>query len=210
MNSRGKFIVFEGTDGSGKSTQLRLLAKYFKEKNIPCYVTHEPTDSPFGAILRACMNGRIDADERTIALLFAADRMDHIQNSVNGIRAKLDAGFTVLCDRYYFSSFAYNGGFVPLEWVTELNRPAMELLRADLTIYLDVDPEEGMRRVGRRSEKERYETLEQQKRIREKYFEVFKQFGDKENIAVVKSRQSKEETQERLRRLADELFGGTL
>ena len=206
--ARGKFIVFEGTDGSGKSTQLKLLGKYLSARGVPVYLTHEPTDSPFGALLRSCMSGRVDADERAIAALFAADRIDHIQNTVNGIAAKLEAGVTVLCDRYYFSSFAYNGGFVPLEWVIELNRPAMELLRADLVIYLDLSAEDGMKRVARRGETERYETLERQKLIREKYFEVFERFKEQENIIVVKSEADKNDTQTHVRRLADNLFFG--
>lgn len=209
MNSRGKFIVFEGIDGSGKSTQMRLLGQYLTERGVECRLTHEPTDSPFGAILHDCMSGKIDADERAIALLFAADRIDHIQNPASGIRAALEAGVTVLCDRYYFSSFAYNGGFVPLDWVIELNRQAMELLTPDLVVFLDLDPEEGMARISRRGERERYENLDRQKKIREKYFEVFERFSGRENIVIVKSEARKEETQNRLRRLADGLlFGG--
>lgn len=173
------------------------------------YLTREPTDSPFGALLRSCLTGRVDADERAIAALFAADRLDHILNEVNGIRAMLEAGVTVLCDRYYFSSFAYNGGFVPLEWIIELNRQAMELMRPDLVIYIDLPPEEGMRRVAKRGEAERYETLERQKLIREKYFEVFERFKDQENIVIVKSEENKAETQEAIRRAANAImFGG--
>ncbi|MBR7186003.1 MAG: dTMP kinase [Clostridia bacterium] len=206
---RGKFIVFEGTDGSGKSTQIKLLGKYLSSKGVEVYLTREPTDSPFGALLRSCLTGRVDADERAIAALFAADRLDHILNEVNGIRAMLEAGVTVLCDRYYFSSFAYNGGFVPLEWIIELNRQAMELMRPDLVIYIDLPPEEGMRRVAKRGEAERYETLERQKLIREKYFEVFERFKDQENIVIVKSEENKAETQEAIRRAANAImFGG--
>ena len=112
MADKGKFIVFEGTDGSGKSTQMKLLAKYLKGKGIECLLTHEPTDSPFGGVLRACLTGRIETDERAIAALFAADRLDHITNPGIGIQQHLDAGITVLCDRYYFSTHAYNGALV--------------------------------------------------------------------------------------------------
>lgn len=205
---KGKFIVFEGTDGSGKSTQMQLLGKYLAQRGIPCYLTHEPTDSPFGALLHSCMTGRIEADERTIALMFAADRVDHIVNPFNGIRSKLEEGVTVLCDRYYFSSFAYNGGLVSLDWVIELNRSAMELLRPDLVVYLDLDPAVGMQRVSRRGDTERYEELERQRATRAKYFEVFERFKDVENIAVIKSEERKEDTQEKLRRVVDGLFGG--
>ena len=208
MATKGKFIVFEGTDGSGKSTQMKMLGKYLKAKGISVYGTHEPTDSPFGALLRACLTGRVETDERAIAALFAADRIDHITNSVNGIMKKLEEGTTVLCDWYYFSSFAYNGGFVPLEWVIELNKPAMNLLRPDLTVFLDLPAEESMKRVARRGETERYETMEKQKRIRDKYFDVFRMFAGKETVAVIRSEEEKELTQRNIRAAVGPLFGG--
>lgn len=196
--TRGKFIVFEGTDGSGKSTQLKSLVKYLEEKGYPCYETHEPTDSPFGAVLRSCLTGRISADEHAIAAMFAADRLDHIQNPFNGILKKLDEGINVFCDRYYLSSFAYNGGFVPLDWVIALNAPAREMLKPDLTVFLDIDPEQSMKRVSKRGETERYENLERQKRIRQNYYDLFERFPD-ENVAIVKSAEEKAETQKNLR-----------
>ena len=206
--NRGKFIVFEGTDGSGKSTQLKLLAKYLKGKGIACNVTHEPTDSPFGAILRACLTGRIDTDERTIAALFAADRLDHVSNAVNGIAKQLEAGVTVLCDRFYFSSLAYNGALVSSEWVAQLNAPVMQLLRADLTVFIDLTPEESMRRVSRRGETERYESLESLRRVREGYFAAFERYGAGEHIAVIASEEDRERTQANIRREVVKLFGG--
>ena len=206
MKSKGKFIVFEGTDGSGKSTQIKFLSKYFKEKGVECYLTREPTDSPIGSLLHSCMTGRIETDEHTIAALFAADRLDHIHNKINGIAKKLEEGVTVLCDRFYLSSFAYNGGFVDLEWVISLNKAAMEELRPDLTIFIDLSPEEGMARVSRRGETERYETLERQKKIREKYFEMFERFKD-ENVKIVKSEPDKELTQAHIRKIIDLEYG---
>ena len=203
---RGKFIVFEGTDGSGKSTQMKLLGKYLAGKGIPVYATHEPTESPFGAILRACMTGRIETDEYTIAAMLAADRSDHLMNGVNGILKKLEEGTTVLCDRYCLSSFAYNGGIVPLEWVISLNEPALNN-PPDLTVFLDLPAEEGMKRVLRRGESERYETLERQRKIRDQYFMLFERFAS-HNVKVVPSSEDKDETQQRIREIADVLFGG--
>lgn len=207
MNTKGKFIVFEGTDGSGKSTQMKMLAHYLGEHDVPCVCTHEPTESPFGALVHACMSGRVETGEYTIAAMFAADRLDHIQNPVDGMLAKIEAGITVLCDRYYFSSFAYNGGLVPLAWVEELNRPAMELLRPDLVLYIDLPPEQGMARVARRGERERYETLERQICTRNKFFEVFERYKETDNIVVIKSEEEKERTQEHIRTAVDALFG---
>lgn len=204
---RGKFIVFEGTDGCGKSTQMRMLEKYLTGMGVECYTTHEPTDSLFGAQLRACMSGRLDADERAIAALFAADRLDHITNSVNGIMGKLDAGVTVLCDRYYLSSFAYNSGAAPLEWVIGLNRLAMEMLPPDLTVYIDVPVEVSARRLGRRNERERYETQEKQLTVHKTYLQLFERFRETEHIEIVKSEANKEDTQKHIREIVNGLFG---
>lgn len=206
MATKGKFIVFEGTDGSGKSTQIKLLAKYLQGKGISCYTTAEPTDSPFGSLIRSCLSGRLETDEYTIAALFAADRLDHIFNALNGIKHKLEEGYTVLCDRYYFSSFAYNGGFADTEWVISLNKAAMEALRPDLTVYIDLIPEEGMRRIVRRGETDRYETLEKQKRIRTKYFELFERFPE-EKIRIVPNDEDKDRTQARIQEIIAGEFG---
>lgn len=203
---KGKLIVFEGIDGSGKTTQMRMLEKFLESKEEICYSTHEPTDSPFGALLRNCLTGRVDADERAIAALFAADRLDHILNNVNGLKKKLEEGVNVLCDRYYFSSFAYNGEFVPFDWVVELNRPARELLKPDLVVFLDLPSEESMKRVSRRGERERYETEEKQKKIRERFFDAFGRFPD-ENVVIVESEENKEETQKKIRGAVAPLFG---
>ena len=207
---KGKLIVFEGTDGSGKSTQIKLLAKYLKAKGIECLLTHEPTDSPFGALLRACLTGRIEADERAIAAMFAADRLDHVSNGINGIRKQLDAGISVLCDRFYFSSLAYNGGLVSAEWVAQLNAPVMEMCRPDLTVFIDLTPEESMKRVSRRGETERYESLETLRRVRDAYFDAFARFGKGENIAVIASEEERDRTQANIRREVAKLFGGKL
>ena len=205
---RGKFIVFEGADGSGKSTQLKQLGKYLKGKGIPVYTTCEPTDSPFGAVLRSCLTGRIETNEHTVAALFAADRLDHIFNSVNGILAKLGQGITVLCDRFYLSSLAYNGGMVSPEWVQMLNEPAMEAARPDLTIFLDLSTEESFRRVARRGETERYETLERQRLIRERYFRFFEERRERDHIVVIESDEDKDVTQANIRAIVDALFSG--
>lgn len=202
---RGKFIVFEGLDGSGKTTQMKLLVKELEARGVKCFSTHEPTDSPFGSLLRSCLTGRIETDEKAIAALFAADRLDHILNAVNGIGKKLEEGVSVFCDRYYFSSFAYNGEFVPFEWVVELNRPARELLRPDLTLFLDLPSEESMKRVSRRGEAERYETAEKQKKIRERFYKAFEFFPD-ERVAIVASEEDKEETQKKIREVVLPLF----
>ncbi len=174
---------------------------------MPCTVTCEPTHSEIGSLLRACLTGEKDADERAIAALFAADRLDHIFNQENGIQKLLNDGVTVLCDRYYLSSFAYNGGFVPQEWVIKLNEVAMQEMKPDLTVYIELSPEACAQRLKKRASVERYESLDRQIAIHERYLALFERFGKQENIAVVKSEQEKDVTQANIRAVVDELFG---
>ncbi len=106
-NHNGVLIAFEGIDGSGKSTQIRLLAERLREKRISFYTTMEPSDAPIGSMIRQILTGRMQADPKVIAALFTADRLDHLLNDVNGVVRKIENGTVVLMDRYYFSSYAY-------------------------------------------------------------------------------------------------------
>ena len=126
---RGKFIVFEGIDGSGKSTQSSLLTAHLQARGLPCYRTFEPTDSPIGSLIHQMMTGRIRADNKVIAALFVADRYDHLTNPLDGFKEKLDAGVTVVADRYYFSSYAYHGVDLDMDWVIAANSISAELPR---------------------------------------------------------------------------------
>ena len=103
--SKGIFIAFEGIDGSGKSTQIQMLTNRIQEEGIRCYQTCEPSGGPIGSLTRQILTGRIKTDNRVIAAMFAADRLDHLLNEVDGIVAKIEDGITVITDRYYFSSY---------------------------------------------------------------------------------------------------------
>jgi len=203
---QGKFIVFEGIDGSGKSTQLKRLYSYLTEqRNLNVVVTREPSDREIGTLLRSYLSGEKEGDERAIAALFAADRLDHVFGK-GGIKETLERGVSVLCDRYVFSSLAYNGGMLSLEWVEALNKMAMEGLKADLTIFIDISPEDSMRRILKRGHADRYETAERQTAVRESYLRLFETFGG-ENVVTVKSDPDKEVTQGNIRRAVDDLYG---
>lgn len=204
---KGKFIVFEGIDGSGKSTHIKFLKKYLAEKGIVCHVTAEPTDSPFGSLIHQCMTGRIETDERTIAAMFAADRLDHLYNGRDGLIEKINSGVTVISDRYYLSSYAYQFAHLPADWVIALNRLSAEALKPDVNIFIDVEPERSLNRLKNRPSLERYEKLETMKKIRASYFEVFERFKNSENVKIVKSDEDVTVTQARVRAVADELFG---
>src|SRR5436305_1829730 len=130
------FIALEGIDGSGKSTQLKRLSEKLTSTGHKVYATFEPTDGPIGSVIRNIFRGRMNADHKTIAGLFVADRLDHLLNEVNGIIKKLHEGYTVITDRYYFSSYAYHGTHMNMDWVIEANAMSAELLKPDINIFI--------------------------------------------------------------------------
>ena len=179
------FIAFEGIDGSGKSTQVKLLAEHLTKTGSKVSVTSEPTDGYIGSIIRNIFKHEIEADHRTIAGLFVADRLDHLLNRENGILKKLEEGNTVITDRYYFSSYAYQGTHMPMDWVIEANSLSAGLLRPDLNVYIDLEPEISIQRLSRgRHSTELYETMDNLKNVREKYFEAFHRLSLKENVFI--------------------------
>jgi len=182
----GKFIVFEGIDGSGKSTQIRMLSKRIQDMKLKVYTTFEPTAGTIGSLIRQMLSGRIKTDQRTLAFLFAADRMDHLVNEENGIRKKIDKGELVLCDRYYFSSYAYHAQYMDMEWVIHANSLNADILRPDLTVFIDVEPETCLERIKtNRGALEMYEKIDIMKKVRTNYLKAFEQLKDLENIVVV-------------------------
>lgn len=185
------FIAFEGIDGSGKSTQVKLLAYNLNNAGHKVYLTREPTDSNTGKLIRDIFSHKTEADHRTIAGLFVADRLDHLLNKTNGILKKLEEGFTVITDRYYFSSYAYHGTHMPMEWVIQANSLSAGLLRPDLNIYIDISPEVSMERlIQNRESTEMYETLENLNKVRIKYSEAFKLLKSEEKIFSVNGNRS--------------------
>lgn len=185
------FIAFEGIDGSGKSTQVRLLSERLKKEGFNIYTTFEPTDSPIGSVIKNIFRHRIEADHRTIAGLYVADRLDHLLNKTNGILMKMEEGQTVITDRYYFSSYAYQGTHMSLDWVIQANSLSADLLRPDLTIFIDVPPEVCMQRLSEgRDMIQLYESLDNLHKVRAKYFEAFEKLKDQEKIFIVDGNRS--------------------
>lgn len=188
------FIAFEGIDGCGKSTQVKLLSDNLKNAGHKVYSTFEPTDSPIGSVIRNIFKHRIEADHRVIAGLFVADRLDHLLNKTNGILNKLEEGYTVITDRYYFSSYAYHGAHMALDWVIEANSLSADLLRPDLNIYIDISPEISIKRLNSgRSSIELYETKENLENVRAKYLEVIEKLKFEEQVFVTNGNRSPEE-----------------
>jgi dTMP kinase len=176
-----QFIVFEGLDGSGKSTQIQMLAAYYAAKGQPCVITREPSDTnPVGQLTRRTMERAFTLENETVALLFAADRYQHVSRE---IIPALQSGRHVICDRYYYSNFAYQGNF---KRVFEYNKASMELLKPDIAFFLDVMPEECMRRLAARGgSASLYENIEKLRRVRYGYFEAFEHLKTADRIVII-------------------------
>jgi dTMP kinase len=181
----GNFIVLEGVDGAGTTTHTRLLASAIGEKGLPVHTTREPSDGPLGMMLRQILTGRMvvpgslgprSPSWTTMALLFAADRLDHVEAE---IVPNLMDGVTVLCDRYDHSSVAYQsvsagGGDDATRWVAEINRHAR---RPDLTIVLDVPAEVATeRRHLRTTGREIYDDEDLQRQLTVFYSDIERYF----------------------------------
>jgi dTMP kinase len=188
------FIALEGLDGSGKSTQIKLLAEKLNGRGLKIYTTAEPTNSRIGDIIKDIFKHKMEADHRTIAALYAADRLDHLTNKTDGILKKMEEGYTVITDRYYFSSYAYHGTHMDINWVIRANSLSADLLRPDLNIYIDITPEESMKRLNKgRDSIELYESIENLRQVKQKYFEAFEILREKENVSVVNGNRPEKE-----------------
>ncbi len=143
------FVAFEGIDGSGKSTQARMLYEHMSRKE-KVVVTQEPTDGEVGQLLRRCLKGEVRVSDRTIQLLFVADRSEHVK----GILLETSKGISVISDRYVLSTIAYGmAAGLDKKWLIELNK---EFPVPDHTVIINVDAKEAMGRIEERmSEKGR-------------------------------------------------------
>ena len=192
----GKFIVFEGIDGAGKTTQVNLLAKRLEAAGKKAHLTAEPTALPSGKELRRVLGGEIKKSACETAVLFALDRIAHNIDAEEGIGALLEAGYDVICDRYYYSSLAYQGSSTDYEWVKSLNLRCPEIRKPDLCIFLDLTPEQSLERITRGRDKlEIFENVETLTKVRERFFSTIVDLAD-DNIAVIDAYRTPEEIAE--------------
>ena len=204
---RGNFFAFEGIDGSGKSTQVRMLAERLKQRGICCYTTMEPTDSPIGSLIHQIMTGRIKTDNRVIAGLFAADRLDHLLNEVDGILNRINEGTAVITDRYYFSSYAYHSVDMSMEWVIKANEQSSAILRPTVNIFIDVTPEVAMERIARnRFHQELFEKKSRLVKVRENYMKAFRLLEKEEKVVIIDGNQSQEQIADEIWEIVKEYF----
>jgi len=171
------FVVIEGIDGAGTTTQAQRLARKLQELGRESLLTCEPTDGPIGNMIRQVLRRRLVApvgsdrfeplDPATMTLLFTADRMDHLYTVVEPALAR---GIDVVCDRYYHSTIAYQGVGGDKDWVHEVNRRAR---RADLVFYLHLPVETALSRLGNRPVTEIYEKKEFLSQVAANYEALF-------------------------------------
>ena len=196
----GRLIVFEGIDGAGKTTHIALLAEWLRAQGREVAVTAEPTGSETGKMLRQALSGAVPSTPCERAALFVLDRIRHNTDPVSGIGALLARGADVICDRYYYSTLAYQGSETDPEWVERMNLDCPEIRRPDLCIFLDLTPEESLARIEARGEaKEIYETREKLAAVRAKFYQVLERLGNRDRIVTVSAAGSIAETQAAIR-----------
>lgn len=202
----GKFIVFEGIDGAGKTTQIRLLEAYLTQKGRRVVCTAEPTDLPTGKKLRQALAGKEKKTAFELAELFTQDRIAHNTQPQTGIRALLESGNDVICDRYFYSTLAYQGPETDMDWVCRMNLDCTEIRHPDLCVFLDLSPEESMARIEERAgAHEIYETRERLERVRAQFHEVLRSF-DPATIRIVNAARPIEEVQKEIRGIIDSIL----
>ena len=184
-NKRGRFIVIEGIDGAGKTTQIELLAEKLRAEGRTVHITAEPTASVSGGLLRDALGGISNRTACEMAALFVLDRIFHNVNP-NGINAMLERGIDVICDRYYYSSLAYQGSQTDFEWVKNMNLGCPEIRIPDICIFLDLAPEESLKRISKgRTTTELYEKLDTLESVRKRFFDVFELLRERDNIKII-------------------------
>jgi dTMP kinase len=187
----GRFVVLEGIDGSGTTTQVARLADRLRSQGVLVRSTREPSDGPVGVLVRQVLTGRVVVPGgrapgwATMALLFAADRMDHVESEIDPFVAQ---GGVVLSDRYDASSLAYQSvssgaaAKEAVEWIRSLNR---YVRRPDLTIVLDIAPEVAAERCKTRGDvAQLYDQNEVQRALAEFYRELAKHMPNDRVVVV--------------------------
>lgn len=202
---KGLFITFEGADGCGKTTQMKLLAEYLQKQGHDVVLTREPGGKGLGEKVREILlNYDGEVSDRCESFLFLADRAQNIDIIVN---PAVEAGKIVLCDRHTDSTVAYQGygRGLDLDRINVLNNIAVNGRKPDLTFVFDIDTETSMKRVGK--EKDRMESagLEFHNRVREGYLKIAQQ--EPERIKVIDASKSIEEIhKEVLNKIAKKFF----
>ena len=191
------FIVFDGMDGTGKTTQMQLLCERLHAIGLETVLTAEPSTSLDGQALRRALSGKEPASNSRLAALFLLDRIGHNAE----IEEWLSEGKIVISDRYYYASMAYQGQGENFQWVADMNLNCPHIRKPDGCIILDMEPEDSMARIraGRcADELEIYETVAQQEKIRARFQRVTEYLKGRDLIITVNAAGTVEEVAERI------------
>ena len=195
-----KFIVVEGLDGTGKTTQIKILAEYIKAKGKAVEITAEPTAHPTGRLIRRILSGEVKTTPWSLASLFLSDRIVH-NTAEDGIENMLKEGKTVISDRYYYSTFAYQGHETDLDWAMNMHFSCPEVRKPDLVLFLTMAPERCVERIRANRPDEAieiYENVESLTKISRQFETVFEKLKDRENIVYIDADGTIEEVSARL------------
>lgn len=200
--AKGSLIALEGIDGSGTTTQAERLVAHLEAQGRPAMRTAEPSSGPVGRLIRAALSDRSLVGDEALGVLFAADRLDHLEREV---LPALTRGLVVVTDRYLLSSLAYQGSYLPVDFVLALNARAR---RPDASILLAVSPETAAgRRQRRGGPVERFDDLERQRQIAQRYDEASAR-GDVGPTYVVDAEAGLDVVERELTVLVDRLLEG--
>lgn len=199
---KGKLIALEGPDGCGKSTQVKMLSEWLDSNGLEVETTKEPTDNPIGKVLRENLEDKINLSLEAEALLFAADRAQHISET---IQPQLEKGKIIVTGRYVYSSLVYQRvRGLSKEWIEQINKPA---IKPDLSIFIDVPPETGLERVNSSGNPDKFEeNLELQKKVRNTYRDL----AEEKNIPIIDGTLSKEKVQKKIRKKVQDILHADL
>lgn len=173
---KGKFITFEGIEGSGKTTQAKLLMERLKKEGIKVIYTYEPGDTEVGQRIRdILLDSEIRINPLSELFLYFADRIQHIEEK---IKPYLDRGFIIICDRFTDSTMVYQGYArgIPVKLIRQLNRIMLNEIKPDLTVLLDLPVSVGLERNQKTNKKDRFEKQEIafHEKVRKGYLEISK------------------------------------
>lgn len=175
-----KFVVFEGIDGAGTSTQIEMLKKNPLAKNF--FFTAEPSEGATGLFLREILAGKAEVSPETAAYLFAADRAEHLWGK-GGISEQVESGKIVVCDRYIFSSLAYQGTTCGEILPKTINSP---FPLPEILFFFKISAEDSMARIEKRGEKrEIYEKREMLAKTAERYRKVISEYKSQNEMKIV-------------------------
>jgi dTMP kinase len=185
-----RFIVVEGLDGAGTTTQMKALAEAFDKAGVHCHATFEPTSSPLGSLVRSVLRKDVVTTPLALAMLFSADREDHLHHPITGIVEKLSKGAVVISDRYLFSSLAYQSVDCGFERVSSLN----DFPIPRYIVYLDTPVDACLQRIDSRdNEREIFEKQEFLEKVRDNYEFIFADLPEEVTLLRIDGMKSKEE-----------------